>query len=282
MSYTIFYRSLFVKTREGKYIPMVEMGDNNVYECDRKRRAREWSNVRINEENKAILTANEIMGGIERWVENKKEQYIGRNIDVFDENSRPITAEDVERNFGDYDTLSIGSAGWQRTTAQMVRNFFKRGIERAVNFDDIKLEVYWYIPDPECEWKHNYERRYPKTEEELASIFEEAKKENHSPYVTFVSKYEAEYILNGQKLDRLMKRSDNHKEHKKGFVVTIHGDYIKSTTPRYFYYIGYLSGAHVYTTRKAAEHVQQRILRNKFTSEIIDVVKEDGVWKKAA
>ena len=61
MSYTIFYRSLFVKTRSNKYLPIIESGDNNVWECGNKRRARSWHNCGWITGEKYLLTADEIM-----------------------------------------------------------------------------------------------------------------------------------------------------------------------------------------------------------------------------
>ena len=80
MSYTIFYRSMFVKTSDNKYIPIIEGGDNNCYEAGSMRRARSWYSISsITKEPKALLTAKEIMDGVERcWVKTMKEQNVGK------------------------------------------------------------------------------------------------------------------------------------------------------------------------------------------------------------
>ena len=63
MSYSILYRSMFVKMSDGRFIPMMEMGHNNVWECNygrgRNRRARSWSNIRLNKKQK-FFTEEEI------------------------------------------------------------------------------------------------------------------------------------------------------------------------------------------------------------------------------
>ncbi len=46
MSYSIFYRAMFLKMSDGTFIPMIESGDNNVWEVERNRRAREWTACR--------------------------------------------------------------------------------------------------------------------------------------------------------------------------------------------------------------------------------------------
>ena len=51
MSYSILYRSMFVELSDGRFIPMMEMGDNNVWDCNygrgRDRRSRSWSNINL-------------------------------------------------------------------------------------------------------------------------------------------------------------------------------------------------------------------------------------------
>lgn len=279
MSYTIFYRSLFVKTRENKYIPIVESGDNNCWEVCSNRRARSWASVLLTEEPKLSLTANEIMAGVERWIDNKKEQYVGKPIDVFDKTSRPTTERDIEDEFGYYDGLAIGNANWSKTSAQTVRNFFKRGIKQAVDFKDVDLEVWWHYRTNDGK-DVKTERRYPKTEDELVEMFEEAKQKGCWPCYSFVSEGSANQIFEQRKLERMRDRA--HKEQTKGFVVTINGFYFTRMASRQFHYDYGLHWAHVYATRKAAENMQQRILRSHYTSEIIEVKRDGEEWKKAA
>ena len=70
MSYSILYRSMFIKMSDGRFIPMMEMGDNNVWECNygrgRNRRARSWSNIRLNKKQK-FFTEEEIRNFLEGW-----------------------------------------------------------------------------------------------------------------------------------------------------------------------------------------------------------------------
>lgn len=279
MSYTIFYRSLFVKTRDNKYIPIVESGDNNCYEIDSRRRARSWESVRLTEEPVFSLTANEIMAGVERWIDNAKERNIGRPIDVFDKTSRPITERDVEEGFGNYDGLAIGNANWSKTSAQTVRNFFKRGIKQAVDFKDVNLVLWWYAYTDDRK-NVKTERRYPKTEDELLEVFEEGKRKNCYPCFSFLNPWSVERIFEQRKLDRIINRE--RKEKTKGYVVTINGHYFTRIASRQFHYDYGLGWAHVYATRKAAEKMQQRIIRSHYTSEIIEVKRDGEEWKKAA
>ena len=87
MSYTILYRSLFVKLRSGKYLPIVESGDNNVYEYNNRRRARSWQNdgsLYIFANRHYDLTADEIMAGIENIINDDKKRYVGQLTERYD------------------------------------------------------------------------------------------------------------------------------------------------------------------------------------------------------
>ena len=76
MSYSIFYRAMHIQTSKG-ILPMVEYGDNNVYEWDNKRRVRNWYNFHANE--KTIYSNwEDLNNAIEDWnvkVEAKKVEY---------------------------------------------------------------------------------------------------------------------------------------------------------------------------------------------------------------
>ena len=85
MSYTILYRSMFVKLSNGKYIPMMEMGDNNVYEPSygkgKAKRVRDWSNVNLCK-GKKFFDEFELFNSLNIWnknVEEKRTEY--RNSD---------------------------------------------------------------------------------------------------------------------------------------------------------------------------------------------------------
>ena len=75
MSYTIMYRSMFVKLSDGRFIPMVEMGDNNVRDWN-GRRSRLWQQWVIGKSFKTFpaYTKDEIMAEVECVINNEKKR----------------------------------------------------------------------------------------------------------------------------------------------------------------------------------------------------------------
>ena len=136
MSYSILYRSMFVKMSDGRYIPMMEMGDNNVWECNygrgRNRRARSWSNMRLNKEQK-FFTDKEIRNFLEGW-NNEFEDKRQKDLDTDDEwvRKRAETA-----NFGYYEAISVyGKGGTSGTTFNDVKNIVMGGIKNSISLED--------------------------------------------------------------------------------------------------------------------------------------------------
>ena len=72
MSYSIIYRAMHVKTSRG-ILPMLEIGDNNVWEAGCQRRARSWYNLHV--DNKVLFKDWEaINAAIETWNESYHQQ----------------------------------------------------------------------------------------------------------------------------------------------------------------------------------------------------------------
>ena len=168
MSYTILYRAMFVKLSGDKYIPMIESGDNNVWECDNRRRARSWCHARwiMKSKTEYAFTADEIMKGVEAMIDSVKARYVGNERPDYDRRGEGVyTDKEIENRFGWFDGISVYSKGTTNTTAQQIRNFFKKGIVMAATLDDIRLDVHW------CPKYPNYEHRYVSTEEKLAAAF---------------------------------------------------------------------------------------------------------------
>ena len=92
MSYSILYRSMFIKMSDGRFIPMMEMGDNNVWECNyghgRNRRVRSWSNIRLNKKQK-FFTEEEIRNFLEGW-NNEFEDKRQKDLNSDDEWNRKM------------------------------------------------------------------------------------------------------------------------------------------------------------------------------------------------
>jgi len=136
MSYSILYRSMFVKVSDGLYIPMMEMGDNNVYECSygrgKARRARSWSNINLNNGQK-FFTKGQVLSCLDKWnndVEEERNKY--RNSD--DEWCRNAAEK---ANFGFFDAIAVyGKGGTWGTTFKDVRNIIMGGFDNYITFND--------------------------------------------------------------------------------------------------------------------------------------------------
>ena len=138
MSYSIFYRAMHVKTSRG-ILPMVEIGDNNVYEFCSGRRARSWYNLHV--DNKVLFKDWEaINAAIETWNESyHKQQEEHRNSD------KDWKRETAENNFGYFQSLAVyGKSTW-KTTFNDVRNLIKSGIKYMLTIDEAIEKKRLYI-----------------------------------------------------------------------------------------------------------------------------------------
>lgn len=280
MSYTILYRSLFVKLRSGKYIPIIELGDNNVYEYNNRRRARSWRNdnaLYVMSNRHYDLTADEIMACIEMMINKDKEKYVGRLTDLFDnECTTRYTEEDVESNYSYFSGLTLSSCGNKLASANQIRNFFNRAIENAVDADEVDFVVSWRTDYPHCE------HRYPSTEAELWAAISEGLAGGYYPWISCSN---ADSILSLRQYQRsnkyCKKRYERAKARKKGYAVTIDYYYLLKATPRRFFFCSGVESAHIYATLASAEKIRDRIIRCKYTSKIVEVERdENGKWKE--
>lgn len=149
MSYSILYNKLFVKVTDETYIPMIQSGDNNVYESDRKR-ARSWWNQRYVTDGKIWASAETILSTIDRIREERiasNQRSIGQGYleqgDLYD-----------DKRFGWHEGIAIYGKHTSNTTFGMYRNFYKTGIERALTVEqllekgvELRMKLYCYRPE---------------------------------------------------------------------------------------------------------------------------------------
>jgi hypothetical protein len=149
MSYSILYNKMFVKVTDDQYIPMIQCGDNNVYESDRKR-ARSWWNHRYVTGGPIWASSGTIIGTIDRIREERiasNKRYIEQNLledgDLYD-----------DKRFGWHEGIAIYGKGTTGTTFGMYRNFYKTGIERALTIEQLlehgiqlRMKLYSYRPE---------------------------------------------------------------------------------------------------------------------------------------
>ena len=175
MSYSIFYRSMFVKLSNNKYIPMMEMGDNNVYEVSygrgKAKRVRSWSNANLNRGQK-FFTHDEIVSSLNSWY-NESEQK--RNRDK--ESGIDWKVETAKSgSFGYYEAVSVYGKHTTDTTFNHVKNLVLSGEKNCISFEEaVKvcgLNIYY--------WEDSKNGGFPQqkyisfeTEEEMFSRIEE-------------------------------------------------------------------------------------------------------------
>ena len=249
MSYTILYRAMFVKMNDNKYIPIVEAGSNNCYDCGTSRRARSWHQW-LFDGHKLAYTREEIMQGVEKIIDEEKTR-VGQPRPDYMHNPGNYTEEEIENHFSYFSGLTVNN---RDTTAQMFRNFFLKGFKQAVETSRINFRVELHC----CHNWPNYEHRTATTEEELINAWNELHQYNSEVWIGY--DYNAESLWK-EHHTRPIKKAPQ--EHTTGYVVNYRCCYgscfvLKMSGRRLWHATG-LERAKIYTTRAAAEKAAQRI-----------------------
>ena len=177
MSYSILYRSMFVKLSDGRFIPMMEMGDNNIWDCNygrgRGKRSRSWSNINLNRGQK-FFTEGEIKKFLEEW-NNDFEAKRQKDLQS-DEEWLKESAENA--NFGFYEAISVyGKGGTHGTAFKDVRNIVLSGVRNCISVEDaikkcdLKI-TYWKKEEGDTALTCLKYERFS-TEEEMLNIINE-------------------------------------------------------------------------------------------------------------
>jgi len=264
MSYTIFYRAMYIRLGDGTYIPMIESGDNNVYDCDRNRRSREWTSCRWLHESEEqrkrySLTEKEILDRAQAEIDRHVKEYTGREP-AFGGN--PYTKEQVLADLGFFNCIQV--SGRRITSAACFYNFMKSGIRNAVTMEELRcgLRLSWYRKDGK------YETDYAADEKELAEKWNKFQDEGITPWIG-LSESEAEYawqiVKNRTKTERKPKTLPEHP-----FVIEfLYGDstkYVVQLTSRHLKFNDDNLYAHKYATEKAAKNACEKITSKRFNN----------------
>lgn len=153
MSYTIFYRPMFLKVKGDMFIPIFEGGDNNVWECDNKRRARSWYNARYKGMQSVFCSENkliEILNNIHEEVKHDNENY-------------------SDKNFGYFESMSIYGKSPYTTSWNDFLNFYKKGIRNAITVEEAKV-LKISITVSYCDLNNKHISNNVNTEEELFNM----------------------------------------------------------------------------------------------------------------
>lgn len=177
MSYSILYRSMFVKLSDGRFIPMMEMGDNNVWDCKygrgRDRRSRSWSNINL-VRGKKVYSHEDLVKALDDW-NNECEQKRARDLD----SAEDWRIESIKNySFGYYEGISVYGKHTGNTTFNSVKNIVLSGENMAVSFEDavkyLNLHIVYYCKE-NPEDKYDFARKIINftTEEEMYQIINE-------------------------------------------------------------------------------------------------------------
>lgn len=261
MSYSIFYRAMFLKMSDGTFIPMIESGDNNVWEVGRNRRAREWTACRWlheSDEQRRLfsLAEKDIIEAAQNEIDKTLERYVGTEPAFGGEK---YTREAVLSNLGFFNGIKV--YGRSETSAAAFLGFIKSGIRNAVTWDDLaqlgcSVHLGWY------EEGGNYRREYAASENELAEKWAKCLEEGVKyPWIGF-----SECV--GDVLWRKVQQRRPKVERKKpteffviGFSYQFCERYVVELTSRNLKFNPFKDSAHRYASRKVAENVAERIGR---------------------
>lgn len=129
MSYTILYRRIFVRMPDGRYLALVESGDNNVYDTDwatgRQKRARSWTSWHFSW-NERPVRATYSREEINDWLDHMLQTALHR-----------AGGEDGRRSFGSYASYALAGSRCGDTTWSAFRSFFAKGLEKAVTLEEL-------------------------------------------------------------------------------------------------------------------------------------------------
>jgi len=155
---------MFVKAKRG-IIPMLETGDNNVWECGIRRRVRSWQSITF-DKGKRFYTKDEIFDGIEKWNTSYKEK-LARDL-ASDEEWRKSGG-----SFGFYEAISVYGKHTGSTTFNDIKSMFNAGISLMVSVDDainkLGLHIMHYVKNEGDEWSHQETIRFS-SEDEMYDI----------------------------------------------------------------------------------------------------------------
>lgn len=212
MSYTIFYKSMFTKLSDGRFIPMIELGDNNVFVTKydsrgrkHEMRSREWWNFRI--ENDALFVDEKTMLNLlDNWNERVEEKRKAR------------TNGDEEMSFGWFEGVAVYGKETYGTTYRDVLNLFKRGIKLAVPFEYavkiLNLSLMYY---PEKGGYCGAEVVNFSTEDEMLEKVKEIEDEGYKPYFY----YRGFQLENYYKLKSVERKFIKNNKGNENFIIEV-------------------------------------------------------------
>lgn len=277
MSYSIFYRAMFVKMNDGTYIPIIESGDNNVWDVDRNRRSRDWSSCRWMHESKEqrklySIPEKDILAAAQHEVEVTLERHVGVEPPF---GGKKYTEEDVLSDLGYFNCIKV--SGKSTTSARDFLNFVKSGFRNAVSWDDLReiggsIYLGWYEKDGP------YRREYAKDEEELSGKWTKCLNEGITPWIG-LTEWDGGRLWNRVR-ERNRRPRPERKTPSEFFIISFTYQeverYLVRLTSRNLKFNPWRDRAYKYSSRESAEKAIESISR-RFSQ-----VSNLRIWRVAA
>ena len=276
MSYTIIYEKQFIKVSDSKVIPMIIVGDNNVYEWSGKkeRRARDPYCPTIN--GKVAVTLDEIKADLKREYNN-----------IFNPKNEE-TANRSEKEFGYYSGIALYGKGTYKTTWKMYENVYLKGYEQALTVEQVKNSISISIevtrrgtylnPELDLLTKRGFE-----TSEELNDYIEmvdkRIKEEGKGAYTyrCKVNGWDIESVCKKlrKKYFPIEKKSKVPTEVDSFYAITIdeYGNYLTQSKKGYIGYSRWSDHAKAFLTEKQAEAQIKRLNKRSWNNLEFNVIK---------
>lgn len=280
MSYDILYRKQFVKVDDKHVIPMVEIGSNNVWEMDNKRRARSWNNIELGRTFNSIIVSNEqLLANIDRI----RESEIDKTKDRTEEDDKY-----TDNRFGYFTAMALYGRSTRGTTFGQFKGFYKSGIEGAMTVEELKengISVSLY-PTPyarEAAEKAGLEMKprvcFATTEYMLAIVKEYTeyyKDSGVNLWCSLNGDYNIDWLEKQRKIARKKAKTPKVKKEVSEYYVihTGEGYFIKNT--KYGYKYSHYSDSYLnkrLETEKKAESFLAKLKKRHVKTEAFKVVK---------
>lgn len=267
MSYSILYNRQFVKVQDDLFIPMIQAGDNNVYESDRKR-ARSWYNHRYVTNGSIWASSGTIMETIDKMRQDTIER---KQSDIEQGHSRKEDAYD-DKGFGWLTGIALYGRHTSGTTFGMYRNFYKSGIDKALTVEElmeknVRLHMKIYFWSPEDITSKGKEIKPSVTFSSTEHLVQTVKE--WEEYYGELSYRISLYFYDDWSIEELVKSQKQKKSKEKRFVETAeyfalegvnggNGYFIKATA-RGYRYAYTATGGKKFLTEQAANRFHNRM-----------------------
>jgi hypothetical protein len=288
MSYSILYDKQFIKVGDNLFIPMVQCGDNNVYEAagNGRKRARSWSNDSWIANGKTICTREEIESRINQ-IRDEVIQRSEENVKEYDE-----SWSYQDKRFGYHTGIAIYGKHTSNTTFGNFKGFYMSGCDGALTIEEllkhnvnvcVRLPYYNSVKEEiekkglECK-----QTVYLKTTEELLNTIKEWD-EYYGNKITYYIDFGSDWGLENIKRERSKTKQRKEKQYiqtKEYYVLEGVGGgmgYFVKNLKRGYRYAYTSTGAKKFINEKSANKFHKS-MKNK---DLFKVIKKEKTYEIA-